>query len=214
MTHTHKFLIGLFLSVIILIGIGTAAPAMVNVWPLTCSTATFNANGGAAGDAWFQWGQHSGAGTFSDSQYGPPMLTGTTYYVIPCDTTGCGAELGFFVPNATRINQTSFGTGVITMMRRGFNITEASALVIRPFTAPYPSAVANAIPYGLIFFFIFTGMWIRQRDMLIPMMIAMCSGGIVWLGGSALGVPPEFITLGQIFTVIGFAGTFYKLFSK
>jgi hypothetical protein len=224
----NKLLVGIFLAVIILIGVVGAAPAMVSVWPCTCTTVTFNANGAAAGDAWFQWGQRTtgpyiwitpnqtiGAGTFSDYQYGPPMLTGNTYYVIPCDTTGCGAEAAFFVPNATKINQTYFGTDLVKIMRGGFNITTTAGYIMKPFTAPYPSAVAAAVPYGLLFFFILSGMWLRGRDMLIPMMLVMVSGmGLMW-GGTGLGVPPDFITyVGQPLMYIGVAGVIFSWFSR
>jgi hypothetical protein len=228
MIDMKKTILGIYLAIIILIGIVGAAPAMVSVWPLTCTTATFNANGGAAGDAWFEWGQHStgpyiwttpnqtiGAGAFSDYQWGPPMLTGTTYYVIPCDTTGCGAELGFFVPNATRINQTRFGADTVGLMRGGFNITQVSLVVMKPFSAPFPSPYAAAIPYGLLFFFILSGMYLRGRDMLIPMMLVMVSGaGLMW-GGTGLGVPPDFITyVGQPLLYIGIAGVIFSWFTR
>jgi hypothetical protein len=215
------------LMVILLCASVSAAPAMVSVSPLTCRTATFNANGGAAGAAWFEWGQTTGgpyiwttpnqtigAGAFSDYQYGPPMLTGTTYYVRPCDTTGCGAELAFYVPPTGPINQTHFGTDVVQIMRGGFNISQVSMVIIKPFAATFPSPLANAIPYGLLFFFIFSGMWLRGRDMLIPMMISMVSGGMIGLGGSALGIPPEFVVIGQTLMYLGIAGVIFSWFTK
>lgn len=223
----NKLHIGLFLAVILLIGLVSAAPAIVSIH-VSCTTADFIANGAAAGDAWFQWGQFSGgpyywstpnqtigAGAYGDSQYGPPMLTGTTYYVRPCDITGCGAEVAFTIPGATRINQTSFGTDVVQIMRRGFNVTQTAGYIMKPFAAPFPNAYAMAIPYGLIFFFILSGMWLRGRDMLIPMMLVMVSGaGLMW-GGTGLGVPPDFITyIGQPLLYIGIAGTVFSWFTR
>lgn len=223
-----KEVLTLLLSVIILIGAVSAAPAMVSVAPLTCTTATFNANGAAAGEAWFEWGQHSSGpyywttpnqtiaiATFSDYQYGPPMLTGTTYYVRACDTTGCGGDLAFAVPAGTRINQTRLGTDVIQIMRSGVNLTQIAGVIIKPFAAPFPSATAFAIPYGLIFFFIFSGIWLRGKDMLIPMFLAMISGGAIWMGGGALGIPPDFITyVGQPLMYVGISGVLFSWFTR
>lgn len=216
-----KQVLTILLSIIILAGAVSAAPAMVSVAPVTCTTATFNANGGVAGLAWFEWGQFTtgpyywttpnqtiGGGAFSDYQFGPPMLTGRTYYVRPCDETGCGAEMSFIVPGPTKINQTHFGTDTVQIMRGGFNITATAQYIVKPFAAPFPTATENAIPYGLVFFFIFAGIWMRGKDMLIPMMLVMVSGmGLIW-GGTGLGIPPDFITMvGQPLLIIGMAGT-------
>jgi hypothetical protein len=100
-------------------------------------------------------------------------------------------------------------------MRGGVNISQVATIIVKPFTASFPTPMANAVPYGLVFFFILSGMWLRGRDMLIPTMIALVSGGLIWLGGSALGIPPDFITLvGQPLLYIGIAGFFWSLVTR
>lgn len=225
-TMMKKLLFGtlIALSLILLVA---AAPVTNAPTDVSCRSVTFNAAGGAAGLAWFEWGpktggpyiwttpnQTIGAGGFTDYQWGPPLLTCTTYYVRACDTTGCGAEQSFSTPAASPINQTHFGSDVVQIMRGGFNISQTAAVIVKPFSASFPSPVSNAVPYGLVFFFILSGMWLRGRDMLIPTMISMVSGGMIWLGGSALGVPPEFVVIGQTLVYIGIGGFIWSLFTR
>lgn len=228
-----KKLLLVIITLIFITASVSGTPAMVSVAPLTNGQATFNANGGVPGLAWFEWGQKSGGpyiwttpnqtiagGAFSDYQYGPPMLTGTKYYVRACDESilplaPCSAELAFTVPVTTPINQTHFGEDAVQIMRSGLNVTKTAGYLVKPFGAPFPSAIAPAVSYGLIFFFIFSGMWLRGRDMLIPMMLVMVSGfGLIW-GGTGLGIPPDFITyVGQPLLYLGIAGVIFSWFTR
>jgi len=202
----------------------SGAPTTGAVSSLTSRSVTFNAAADYGTTGYFKWGASSGtsykwrtpnqtySGTFTDFWYGSPMLTGHTYYVVACNDYGCGNEVSFTVPAASLPNQSAYGTGLITAMRSGFNAT----VLLGVLAAPYTSSVPGGAPvtWGLLFFFIITGYWLRHRDITIPAFLAMISGGAVWLGAGALGVPPEFAVIGQGLMYAAIAGMAVSWFSK
>lgn len=189
----------------------------------TNSQAVFSATGGS-GTGWFKWGARSGSyykwltpnqtytSTFTATQFGSPMLTGHTYYVVACNGYGCGNEVSFTVPNASYPNASSYGTGFTTMLRSGFNATQMLGVLAAPYTSTVPGGAP--VTWGMLFFFIFAGYWLRHRDITLPCILAMISGGAIWMGGSALGVPPEFAVIGQGIMYAAIAGIAVSWFSK
>lgn len=216
----HKFITAIL---VLVLAVATGASALPTTNPVVVNSAnqvTFSA-AGAAGTGWFAWGGFPGgpyywttpnqtvSGAFSDTQYGPPMLTGTTYYVVSCDSTGCGNEVSFFTMNATNSNQTHFGQDVITIQRTGMNVTATTGVLVKPYTQTMTAPIA----WGLLFFFILTGMWLRPRDIFLPCIMAMIVGGVIWFGPTALGVPPEWSSLGQGLMYAAIAGIAFSWFT-
>ena len=205
----------------LIVGFVSAVPTTGAVTGLSNRQATFSATGGS-GSGWFEWGIFSGgpyywstpnqtvSGAFTDTQYGPPMMTSTTYYVRACDSTGCGGDVSFSVPSATMVNITSFGTGVITIWRSGFNVSQTLPVII----APYQNTIGAPLTWGLLFFFIFAGLWLRPKDIFLPCVLAMVAGGAIWLGPNALGVPAEFADVGQGLMYAAVAGICVSWFTK
>jgi hypothetical protein len=211
------------IGILVLVAVAAGAPTTLPVTNITNGQVTFNAAGSGT-DGWFEWGQFDGnyyhwntlnqtySGTFSDTQLGSPMLTNTVYYVRACDETGCGDAVGFYVPKSTLPNRTSYGTAMMQSIRSGFNMS----YVIPAITAPYTDTMPGGAPvvWGMLFFFVFAGYWLRPRDIFLPMLLAMVAGGAIWLGNSALGVPPEFAHIGQGLFIAAMAGAFVSWFSK
>ena len=198
-----------------------ALPTTNAVTGITSKEVTFNAAGGA-GVGCFRWGQISGgpyywstpnqsvSGVYTDYQFGPPMLTGKTYYVVACDSTGCGNEVSFNVPVATGINQTHFGTPIPIIMRSGFNITESVPYIVYPYTATMTAPIA----WGMLFFFIFTGMWLRPKDIFLPCMLAIVIGGaMIFNGDYAMGIPMKWASIGQGLIYAAIAGLIFSWFT-
>lgn len=208
--------------------VSTASGAAVThlVTGVTNGAATFHGSG-TGSDGWFEWGAFSGgyykwttpnqsySGTFSETQLGAPMMTGQTYYVRACDETGCGNEVTWTVPASTLPNRTSYGTQFIRMLRSGFNMSVVVPAIVAPYTLSMPGGFSSAaVVWGVLFFFIFAGYWLRPRDIFLPCVLAMFAGGAIWLGNTALGVPPEFTSIGQGLLYAAIAGIAVSWFSK
>lgn len=214
----------LLLLMVLAVTTATALPTTAAVTGITNEQVTFNANGGAAGAAWFEWGSRDGGsypwrtwnetiggGAYSDNQWGPPMRCGATYYVRACDTTGCDAnDVSFTTSACAGMNATNFGSGMKVVKETGFNITATMGVLFKP----WENQITAPVMWGLLFFFIFAGIWMRGKDITIPMFLAIISGGAIWLGTSALGVPPEFAAIGQGLMYAGIAGVVFAWFSK
>jgi len=213
----------LLLIILTMVIVVQGAPVTSNVTGITANQVTFSATG-TGSDGWFEWGQFSGgyyhwttlnqtySGSFSDTQLGIPMLTSQTYYVRACDDTGCGNEVEWTVPRSNLPNRTSFGAGMMQVLKSGFN----TSVIIPTILAPYTDVTPGGAPvvWGLLFFFIFAGYWLRSKDIFIPMLLAMALGGTIWMGTSAIGVAPEFAHIGQGLLIAAMAGAFVSWFSK
>jgi hypothetical protein len=208
----------LALVLILSVGVCSAVPTTDAVTDITTRGATFNAHGGAS-TCWYVWGGSSTNFIYktantscgsSHKQSGAPILTSTKYYVKSCDGTGCGSSVEFTTPAATISNLTHYGEAVAVMFAGGMNITEMADMV----TIPYRDTIYLTSMWGLLFGFIFIGMWLRQKDIVIPMMLAMISGGAIWLGGGSLGIPPAFEAMGQALLIVGFGGLLLSWFTR
>lgn len=208
------------LAILILIPAAMAAPVTNAVTDITANTATLNAAGGA-GEAWFEWGTQSGgyyyyrtinqtaSGAYSDTLFGPPYLTGTTYYVRACDVTGCGAEVTWTSSASSIPNRTNFGSDVYSMMKSGMNITRTASFIVKPYT----SQLTAPLTYGILFLFIFAGMWIKPKDIFMPCIMGMISGGLLWMSGG-IGIDPMFADIGQGLLYAAVAGIIFSWFTR
>ena len=214
----------IFIAVVMLVSFVGALPTTGAATNVTNNYVEFRATG-AGTTGLFQWGATNGSaykystpnktpagGVYSDYWVGSPLLTNHTYYYRACDNTGCGDAVKFVTGTANITNSTSYGTGFINLMHSGFN----STVLLQSLGAPYTNSVPGGAPvtWGLLFFFIIAGFWLRHKDVTIPAFLAMISGGAFWLGSSALGVPPEFAVIGQGLMYAAIAGLAVSWFSK
>jgi hypothetical protein len=213
----------LFIALLLLVGIVCAAPTTQAVTDITAGKVTFSATGGA-GEGWFKWGTQNGynyfwatpnqsvSGAFTDYQEGIPMLSGRTYHVVACDSTVCGNDVSFVVPPATTLAQTNYSAGTIVIMRSGLNLTKSLPIMVTPLTSQL-----GFWTWALLFFFIFSGWWLRQGDITIPMMISIVFGFTIWGAGAigaGMGIPPDVMNIGIGLIIASVAGLFFSLFSK
>jgi|WetSurMetagenome_2_1015567.scaffolds.fasta_scaffold10462_3 hypothetical protein len=220
--YVFAAVITLAVAVLAVTMIVQGAPTTQDVSGITVNQVTFHASG-TGSDGWFEWGAYSGgyhwttlnqtySGSFEETQLGVPMLTSSTYYVRACDETGCGNEVEWTVPHSNLPNKTAYGAGFIQILRTGFNTSYLLPAMVSPYTETIPGGAP--VTWGLLFFFIFAGYWLRPRDIFIPCILAMIAGGSIWLGNSALGVPPEFASIGQGLMYAAIAGIAVSWFSK
>ena len=206
------------LMLVLCIGICSAVPTTDAVTGVTTRSATLNAAGGV-GTCWYTWGGNSVSQIYKTtnstcgSSYtinGAPLLTSSTYYVRNCDSTGCGNTVSFVTPAATISGLTYYGTGVVTMFESGMNVTQVMGIIITPYT----NTMTAPVTWGMLFLFIFLGLWIKPKDITIPLILAFIAGGAIWSGTAALGIPPEFESIGQGLMYAALAGLVFSWFTK
>ena len=218
---------------VLLVACVSAAPTMTSA-TATNSVATFDGTCGSP-PCWFSWGSNTNyywttlnqtpsGGTFSDTQFGAPMLTGETYNVRACDSTGCSAPMAFAVPDATMLPITNYGADVIVIWRSGFNITQVADVVIKPYAmlmADEETWRGNGAPivWGIFFFFVFVGYWLRGKSMAMPSILAVLSGTFligssVVTSATGIQIAPAFIAAGIPLLIIGLAGMFFTWFHQ
>jgi len=232
---TTSFALIFIATILMLSSVVSAVPTMsaIALGDITSNVVTFHATGGTS-PCWFSWGYGSNRywttpnqtinGDFTDTQTGSPMLTGETYTVTACDSTGCDpTPESFAVPKARMINATHYGSAVITIMRSGFDIGVVAPIIIMPYAAIMSSSStvvstgAASVVWGLFFTFVFAGYWLRGRGIMLPAILAIMSGTLL-IGTSAVGSPiaiaPIFASMGLPLLIIGIAGVATSWFSN
>lgn len=217
------------LVLLMLVCCASAAPNTLPVTDLTNGQVTFNADTGTfPGLAWFEWGKYSddyfywstlnqtmpATGIFYDVQYGSPLLTCSTYYVRACDQTGCDlTSVMFTVPQHNMPNQTAFGTGVYTMFRSGLNVTKMIPIIMRPYAQ---GGIGVPIISGALFFFIIAGLWVRPKDVFLPVFLIFITSGVLVVAGAsgAMVMDQTFIDILQGVVVVALAGTAFSWFFR
>lgn len=208
----NKYLI-LIIALILLVIPVCAIPTTMAATSITSNGAILNCDANI-GSTIFEYGQKSGSLTwktpnFTGSNYtiyGSPLLGSTQYLFRVCDSTGCGAELPFTTSALVPSPQTTFGAGVR-------NITDSSydlEVITRESIGGYFWLVPTfpAIVWGLLFFGIYLGLWIRERDLVVPVILGLISGSfILWSdSGLGLGIPLEFRGIAQGLAYAALAG--------
>lgn len=226
---TTNLRIPIFVLAILFVVSAVSAVATMTSATATSDTAIFTGSCSVS-PCQFKWGYGTNlywttpnqtiTGTFSDTQWGSPMLTGLSYNVSACDGSGCSAPITFAVPKATNINQTTFGSGLIGIMRTGFNTTEIASVITTPYYVSLGnSGYAQSFVWGLFFFFVFGGYWLRGRSIMMPAILAIIVGvfivtdaasGIAGMSGVSLPVADVFVAAGIPLLMIGFAGVFFS----
>jgi uncharacterized protein (UPF0333 family) len=188
----------------------TGAATMVGT-----NNATLHASG-ASGNTWFQFGTAegrsnsklsnvtpvTGAATFVWS--GAVLYGNTEYYYRACDSTGCGSELSFITAVVTPIPTGTWGSYATNITE---NRLDPANLVWNSVQA-YVSITGATIFYALIFMMLFVGSWLSTRGTAVGQQFGMicavlfCSSLI----GLGLGLPPEFVSVGQALLYISLAG--------
>jgi hypothetical protein len=143
---------------------------------------------------------------------GSPLLGNQTYYYKACDSTGCGAEKNTRLTNVTPAPTVTFGglTGNIT--RSHFDIAVIGSSILEPYT--WVTYNPN-ITVGILLFFVFTGLWMRQREVVIPILLGfIASGLLIYQGTNSVGIPPEMLIIVVGLVTVALAGVVFGLFKR
>jgi hypothetical protein len=170
---------------------------------------------GGSGDNWFEYGQSSTylswrTPNMSDSNYtvyGSPLLVSTKFYYRACDSTGCGAVANFTTAAATPQPQTTFGVSLNNITNGNFDTGLIARDAVQGYFWLLPIRIYSLV-WGLLFFAIYVGLWIRERDMIVPVVLGLITGTFIMYSdaGLGLGIPVEFTSIAQGLTYAALAG--------
>lgn len=191
-----------------------AVPTTVTATGITSQNLTFMVTG-ATDPVWWEYGVVTGnlawrtdnqtvadTGTANLTETGTPLMSSTTFYYRACDSTGCGAELSSTLLAVTPAPETTFGRVAHNISASHFDLALIGGSILEPYT--WVTANPNIV-LGMLLFFIFTGLWLREREVILPIMLGMIGAGLL------IFVPPEFMIIAVGFVCAGLAGVLLGL---
>jgi len=218
------FIIAVFV-ILVVFPSAYAVPTTVAAGDVNSSSLEFRC-AGASGDSWIQYGTVTGnypwrtenttpdGGFVTLVEMGLPLMSNTKFYYRCCDASGCGGELSSTLLTVTPNPATTYG-------RTAQNITESHldpAVIAGSVIEPYrwvPGGVKPEIIIGILLFFVFTGLWLRQREVILPILAGLIGSGMLfYVGTNSVGTPPEFLLIAAVMVSLGLTGVVLGLFKR
>jgi hypothetical protein len=211
----------LFLVFCLSIGGALALPTTMAAFGNDSMNVTFKMSGATA-PCWFEYGVNpsnpswhtiniSQAGTVTINVSGMPFVSNNLYYYRACDTTGCGSIMSVFMNQAQPIAQTTYGQAEYNISESKFSVD----YLPQSFVSSYLWASTATVFWSMIFLFMYAGLWLRQREVLIPAFLGLIGGFLIlYTGANSIGLAPEFVAMAQGITYASLAGVIFGLFKK
>jgi hypothetical protein len=224
-------LIWVFITIIFLVGISSALPTTGNATNVGNNEFTLSATGCDPSGCWFEYGIYSDrlmvwtntnlpvGGFVNTTESGAPIETSMTYYAAACDTTGCGNVVSFTTLAFTPLPSWTLGKAVTNMTQSKFNILYIVGDILIPYAWTFPentTLTGITIVCGLMFFFLFVGLWLRQRGVAGAVIIGLLVAPSIMFTnrGLNLGIPVEFQAIAQALLYASLAGIFLIFLKK
>ena len=211
-----RYAIAILLLLLTTISIAGAAPTTSAATMVGNNNFTMNGNGASGGVGWFQWSMKPGleyahtpnvttsGGSYNYTLSSSPVWGSTAYYYKACDITGCGGEVSLTTAAVTQIPVPNYDAYAQNMTENHLDPMNFLWNMTRPYTA----ISGETIFYGLIFAMLLIGMWLRTRGTQTATMFGMMFICLFTAsaGGLAIGLPPEFLAVGQALMYISLTG--------
>jgi hypothetical protein len=219
---------------LLIVGLVGALPTTLAASDIGNNNFTLNASG-ANGTTFFKYGTNparlnlwtssgtpDGSGYYSSVEVGSPIMPSTLYYVSACDSTGCSANnVSFTTLAAVPLANTTMGAAISNMTKNRFNLLYLPANIAIPYGWLFPSdtgsqSTALQIVFGMIFFFIYVGLWLRTRSVATGVIIGLLTSSFILFSnqGLNLGIPIEFIAIAQGLLYASLAGVILAWLKK
>lgn len=212
----NRFFFAVVVIAILLIAQAIAVPVTNAATKIGNNNFTMNGQGVVDAEGWFQWGMADGqtwartpnvtanAGIIVYTMKGTPVFGNTNYYYKACDTSGCGAQQSLITLVVTPLPTITYGQWAQNMTESHFD----PAVVFWNAMQPYMSITGPTIFYGIIFMMVFVGLWLRTRGTAVAQQLGMIYMGLFasTAVGLQLGLPPEFLAIGQALLYVSLAG--------
>jgi hypothetical protein len=162
---------------------------------------------------WTSYSDPSG-GSVTSTEYGSPIMPSTHYYITACDSTGCDATPEEFTTTAlVPLPTSTLGNAISNMTKSRFNLLYLPANIAIPYGWLFPSdassqSTALMIVFGMMFFFIYVGLWLRTRSVATGVIIGLLTSSFILFAdqGLNMGIPPEFAAIAQGLLYASLAG--------
>lgn len=211
----------LFITLLLMVSCVSALPTTGAATLISSNNVTLAATGTTT-TAWFEYGLTSGSliwhtpnesasGAYSKRVVGSPLMGGQKFYYRVCDVTGCGVEADFTLATVTPQPQTTYGYLYQNITESGFDPAVLGLNAMAPYMWPVP---VQSYVWGMIFLFIYAGLWMRGRDVTIPVILGLVVGFIALNPSYGVGMPPEFVGISQGIAYASLAGIVMALFKK
>lgn len=162
----------------------------------------------------FKTANISGVGVVSTTISGLPLVSGHTYYFRACTVTPyeCTSVSSALLATVTPNPETTYGIVQQNISASEWNVSEIGESIVEPYAWTTGS---SAIVFGVILFFVWTGLWLRQKEVILPILLGWIGSGLLIYGGTnATGIPPEFAIAASIFCCFGLAGVLLGMIKK
>lgn len=204
-----------------------AIPTIQAAVAVNQSSVTFRATNVANPPAYFKYGTVSGnyAWVTDNSsnitggnelflkEMGTPLMSSTTFYYRCCDASGCSAgEQSSTLTAVTPAPTTTFGVVARNISRSHFDVAELGGNIIAPTLWTLPNA---EVLFGIVLFFLFTGIWIRHREIVMPVILGLIGSSLlIYSGTNSVGLPPEFLIIVVGIVAAGLTGVLLGIMKK
>lgn len=219
------------LCLILLVSSVSAIPTTGAATAIGNNNFTLNC-AGASGDTFAKWGTQEAlplvwtenvtpsGGSASINVYGSPIMPSTTYYAKCCDSTGCDSTpISFATAAYTPLPTSTLGAAIDNMTRSRFNILYMPEHILTPYAWLFPwdeRAMGLTVVFGVMFFFVYIGLWLRTRSVATGIVMGMLTASFVLFAneGLNLGIPVEFQAIAQALLYASMAGVFLAFLKK
>ena len=209
------------ITTLFIIGIATAVPTTWAAIGNDSMNVTFKMTG-ATSPCWFEYGLNptnpswhtrniSQAGLVLANVSGMPLVAGRGYFFRACDKTGCGALMRVYINDPQPIALTTYGIAAENISESKFSMEYLPSGFVQAYLWASPATVF----WSMIFLFMYAGLWLRQREVIIPAFLGLMGGFLImYAGANMIGLAPEFVAMAQGITYASIAGVIFGLFKK
>lgn len=192
---------------------------------ITSNSTILSGTGCSGSVCWFEYGLSSGTkypwrsynctavgGAFSTEIAGLPLLPGKKFYYRAIDANGDrGSEASFTLLPPVTYAEPTFGQHVENITRYRWRIPIIATEIPGPYTDVTPLTAFT----GMMFFFLYAGIWISGRNVFYPVVVfGTTSFFMMMVSMTSFGMPPEFINLSQGIFIASIAGVIFWLFKR
>lgn len=176
-----KYLVyGIIIVALIFMSGVHALPTTSAAYDISSNNFTVDITTSDGGDVWVIWGGMPGNELFGSQiqtgdctliVYGAPLIGGQTIYYKSCDSTGCDpVEQTLTIPAIAPLPVTTFGNAYRNLTARHFALDSIAPNILPGYTA---TGITPTLLWGIMFFFIFFGFWMRTRSVRMVIMLGL-----------------------------------------
>jgi hypothetical protein len=220
------------IALLFLVATAGAIPVTLPATAIGNNNFTVSATGCDSSGCWFEYGLVENSlivwtttepvigGVVTHTESSAPIEPSMKYYVTACDVTGCDlTPISLTTLAFTPLPVSTLGAAITNMTQSKFNILYLPVNIMAPYAWLFPQsekALAMTIVFGVIFFFIYLGMWLRQRNVAGPVLLGLLTAGSLLFSnqGLHLGIPVEFQSIAQALLYASMAGIFLSLLKR